>query len=187
MQVRARMRWRARVVCGAVATALVVAGCTSVEEAPSPTTTSPDASDTSSPTSGSPEPQESAALYTQSRPSSDTEGDAGSANAAVRAFAEAISAGDRATIDEVLHVPTPEDPTVVDQTVRTFADVDWDFDSLRWTNSGFLGPCYLLMGEGEEGQVHLSGTAAWNDAEKEWEFTTDGFPGSADYPELPAC
>ena len=191
MRVRARRGWRARTAAGAAITVLAVAGCTSAsEEDPSPTTTSArssDSSETSSPASTTPQPQESAALYTRSRPSSDIEGDTDSANAAVRTFAEAVSDGDRETIDDALHVPTPEDPTIIDQTVRAFADVEWDLDSLRWTSSGFLGPCYLLLGEGEEGPVHLSGTAAWNDAEDEWEFTTDGFPGSSEYPELPAC
>lgn len=167
---------------------LLLASCSGDDGSSQPGSTSagstPSGSATASPTPG---PSESARLYTQSRPSSGVEGDAEGANAAVRAFARAISSGDRGAIDEVIHAPTPEDPTVIDQTVRAFAGVEWDDDSLRWTHSGFLGPCYLLAGEGDEGPVHLTGTAAWNAAEGEWEFTTTGFPGGADYPELPTC
>lgn len=181
------MRWCARWVCAA-AMAVAVAGCSGApEEDSSPASTSPPSSEGSASPSSTPGPSESARLYTQSRLSSDAEGDDGAANAAVRSFADAISSGDRAAIDESLHAPTPEDPSVVDQTVRAFADVEWDDSTLRWTESGVIGPCYLLMGEGEQGPVHLAGTAAWNDAEGEWEFTTSGFPGSAEYPELPTC
>lgn len=186
MRDRTRTRWCARWVCGVTALALTFAGC-SADDEPSPEPESTDSTSTSAaPTSGAPEPAESAKLYTQSRPSS-SEGRAATANKAVRSFAEAISSGDRKALDEGLHVPTPQDPSIIDQTVRTFEDVTWDEGSLRWSDSGFLGPCYLLMGEGKDGPVHLAGTAVWNDVQSEWEFTTDGFPGSADYPELPTC
>lgn len=168
------------------ATTLALTSCSGDGDQSEPRSTS-STSTSAATTSPAPGPSESARLYTQTRPGSGVEGDAEGANAAVRSFARAISSGDRRAIDEVIHAPTPEDPTVIDQTVRAFADVDWDDESLRWTHTGFLGPCYLLEGEGDEGPVHLAGTAAWNDAEGEWEFTTTGFPGSADYPELPTC
>lgn len=175
--------------CAATALTLVLASCSDGGTDSEPTSMSTSASETTSPsgTATEPEPRESARLYTQSRPSSGVVGDVDGANAAVRSFARAISSGDRTTIDAVIHSPTPEDPTIIDQTVRAFAGVEWDKDSLRWTHSGFLGPCYILQGEGDDGPVHLAGTAAWNEEEKEWEFTTDGFPGSAEYPELPTC
>lgn len=175
----------ARWVGAAAAVALTLAGCSnapggdSSEESPS--------SGPASPTSSEPGPSESARLYTAKRLSEDVEGDEGEANAAVRGFAAAISSGDRDAVDEALHAPTPEAPSVIDQTLRTFKGVEWDDPSIRWTEDGVLGPCYLLEGEGSDGPVHLAGTAAWNDVEEEWEFTTDGFPGSAEYPDLPLC
>lgn len=177
---------RARWTGGTVVAVLTIAGCTGAAEDDGPAATSPPPS-AESPSSTRPGPSESARLYTQKQLSGDVEGSTQQANPAVRDLAEAISSGDRPTIDEALHAPTPEDPSIIDQTIRTFADVTWDESSLRWTETGVLGPCFLLMGEGQDGPVHLSGTAAWNDAENEWEFTTAGFPGSAEYPSLPTC
>ncbi len=184
MRVRTGMRRSARWTGAAAAVALALAGCSS---APGDDSAEESPSETASPSSSEPGPSESAELYTDKRLSEDVEGDPGEANAAVRDFAEAISSGDRDTVDEALHAPTPEDPSVIDQTLRTFEGVEWDDPSIRWTETGVLGPCYLLKGEGSDGPVHLAGTAAWNDAESEWEFTTDGFPGSAEYPDLPPC
>lgn len=182
---RTGMRRRARWAGVTTAVALFLTACSSVPGGDSPEE-SP-SSGPASPTSSEPGPSESAELYTQKRLSDDIEGDDDAANAAVRDFATAISTGDREAVDEALHAPTPEDPSIIDQTLRTFEDVTWDEPSIRWTENGVLGPCYLLKGEGDEGPVHLAGTAAWNDAEGEWEFTTDGFPGSAEYPDLPPC
>lgn len=186
MQARTRRGQRARWIGGAAAVALALAGCAGSSGDGGPEPTDPGGSK-ASPSSTMPEPSESARLYTQENLTDDVEGDAASANTAVRDFARAISTGDRETVDGALHAPTPEDPSVIDQTMRAFSDVSWDESSLRWTETGVLGPCYLLMGEGKDGPVHLAGTAAWNDAEGEWEFTTAGFPGSAEYPELPTC
>lgn len=169
-----------------MALTVALAGCSADEGSPSEPESTDSASSSASPSSEAPEPAESAKLYTQSRPST-TEGRATTANKAVSSFAKAISSGDRKALDEALHVPTPEDPSIIDQTVRTFKDVDWDEGSLRWNDSGFLGPCYLLTGEGKEGPVHLASTAVWNDVQSEWEFTTDGLPGSEEYPQLPTC
>lgn len=186
MHVRTRRGRHTRWLGGAAAVALALAGCSGSSGEGGSDPTDPDSSG-GSPSSTMPEPSESARLYTQESLTSDVEGKPESANSAVRDFAEAVSSGDRAAVDEALHAPTPEDPTIIDQTMRTFSDVSWDESSLRWTESGVLGPCYLLMGEGKEGQVHLAGTAVWNDAESEWEFTTAGFPGSEEYPQLATC
>lgn len=177
---RRPLRWAG----AAASVALLLAGCSS---APGGSDDESTTSGSASPSSSEPGPSESAELYTQKRLTEDVEGDPSTANAAVRDFAAAISSGDRDTVDEALHAPTPEDPTVIDQTLRTFEGVEWDDPSIRWTETGVLGPCYLLEGEGSDGPVHLTGTAAWNDTEREWEFTTSGFPGSAEYPDIPPC
>ena len=173
-------RWTGAAAAGALALAggRSAPGDDSAEEPPS---------GSASPSSSEPGPSESAELYTEKRLSEDVEGDPGGANGAVRDFAEAISSGDRDTVDEALHAPTPEDPSIIDQTLRTFEGVEWDEPSIRWTETGVLGPCYLLKGEGSDGPVHLAGTAAWNVAEQECEFTTDGFRGSEEFPDLPPC
>lgn len=188
MRDRTRTRWSARWACGAAATALALTGCNGTsDEGPAPGSTS-STSPGEAPSSETPEPAESARLYTRKAPSEGIEGNEKTAAAAVRTFAQDISSGDRKNIDKALHAATPEDPTVIDQTLRAFEDVTWDEGSLRWTEeAGVLGPCYLLLGEGKTGPVHLAGTVAWNDARSEWEFTTPGFPGSAEYPELPGC
>lgn len=186
MQVRTRRGWRTPWLGGVAAVALTLAGCSGSSGGSGSDPTDPGSSN-ASPSTTKPEPSESARLYTQKTLTADVEGDAGSANTAVRDFAGSISAGQRETVDGALHAPTPEDPTIIDQTMRTFHDVTWDESSLRWTETGVLGPCYLLMGEGKDGPVHLAGTAVWNDAERDWEFTTAGFPGSAEYPELATC
>lgn len=179
--------WCARQLVAAAAAMLLLTACSSgPRDDPAPTSTS--SGDTRSSPSSSPlEPRESATLYTLTRPPSGSGGGTGSANAAVLSFAEAIGSGERREVDAAIHAPTPEDPSVIDQTLRAFVGVEWDHDSLRWTDTGVLGPCYLLRGEAKGESVHLSGTAVWNDAEREWEFTTSGFPGSVDYPELPTC
>lgn len=184
---RAR-RLRPLAVGAVVSLTLTAAGCAD----DSGTTQDPESTDSAtssgSPTSETPEPAESARLYTRKAPSEGIEGNEKTAAAAVRTFAQDISSGDRKNIDKALHAATPEDPTVIDQTLRAFEDVTWDEGSLRWTEeAGVLGPCYLLLGEGKTGPVHLAGTVAWNDARSEWEFTTPGFPGSSEYPELPSC
>lgn len=168
---------------------LLLAACSEAEDPAEPSTAEPTSpsSRTPSATTSTPGPSESASRYTGTAPDAGAEGRTSTASASLRTFATALSSDDRTAVDSVLHAPTPEDPTIVDQSMRTLEGADWDFDGVRWAEGGFLGPCYLLHGTVDGEPVHIAGSMVWNDALGEWEFTTDGLPGSADYPDLPAC
>lgn len=178
-----------RTLAAVAAGGLLLTACAGADDATDPSRSEPTSSGprTPSATASTPGPSESASLYTHTTPGTDTEGQTSTASASLRTFAKALSTDDRSTVESMLHSPTPEDPTIVDQSMRTLAGTDWDFDGARWTEGGFLGPCYLLDGTVEDEPVHIAGSMVWNDALNEWEFTTDGLPGSEDYPDLPAC
>lgn len=184
-----RMAGRAgalRLAGGAAAVGLAVSGCSGSEPTGSPTGTGSEEA-SAAPSSTTPKPEESVALYTLDQPKSGVEGKRRKANEALRGFAESMSSGQRREVEEVLFASTPQDQTILDESLRVYEGATWDFSGIRWTEQGVNGPCYLLEGTVDGEPVHMTGWATWNDTIEEWQFGTAGLPGSEEYPRVPDC
>lgn len=181
MPVVALARWSVTLAAAMVLGSLT--GCTS-----DPGSASTDPPRTSSGESSSSRPDaDPRDQYVLREPRPWVAGEDGEANAALLEFAQALADGDESAATSDLIPGSPDPDAVVASASKAYRGTSWDETTLRWAESGPVGPCFLIEGAGQSGEVYLTGIARWDQGGKRWRFSSDWLPGAPRHPDVPTC